>query len=56
MQFKNLVPGTQYRIKAYNPIRDYETIIGEKVVAADGRIDSGTFPVQHDWVIILEQC
>lgn len=56
MQFKNLVPGTQYRIKAYNPIRDYETIIGEKVVTADGRIDSGTFPVQHDWVIILEQC
>lgn len=55
MQFKNLTPGIRYRIKAYNPIRDYEIVMGEDTVDEAGRLDTGVFPMQQDWVVILEQ-
>ncbi|WP_050639111.1 MULTISPECIES: DUF5060 domain-containing protein [Clostridia] len=55
IRFKNLKPGTRYRIKAYNPIRNYEVILGENTVDGAGKIDTGVFPMQQDWLVILEQ-
>lgn len=55
LQFKNLAPGVRYKIKAYNPIRDYEIVMGEDTVDENGRLNTGVFPMQQDWVVILEQ-
>ena len=55
IQFKNLRAGTKYQIKAYNPIRDYETKLGEAVVDDDGRLATPTLPVFQDWLVVLEQ-
>lgn len=55
IQFKNLRAGTKYQIKAYNPIRDYETNLGEAVVDDDGRLATPTLPVFQDWLVVLEQ-
>lgn len=55
IKFKNLRPGTKYQIYAYNPIRDYEIVLGEDQVDENGKLATPVLPVLQDWVLILKQ-
>lgn len=55
MRFIHLTPGICYRVKAYNPIRNYEITLGSATVEADGRLSTPVLPILQDWVIILER-
>lgn len=55
IRFKNLRPGIKYSVKAYNPIRDYEIVLGEEVVDEKGELTTPVLPILQDWVVIMEQ-
>ena len=53
--FRNLKPGTDYEVKAYNPIRDYEANLGSLTVDHNGKAVVSNFPAMQDWVVVLKK-